>query len=105
MVITEFVQTKKVLKIDILTEYSARAITEAIPEGESVTTCEIHEESAALARQYFARSSHGKKISIHVGSALKTIRELSGPFDLVFIDADMINYVNYYRHAKISAVA
>lgn len=101
MVITEFVQTKKVLKIDMFTEYSARAITEAIPEGESVTTC----ESAALARQYFARSSHGKKISIHVGSALKTIRELSGPFDLVFIDADTINYVNYYRHAKISAVA
>jgi predicted O-methyltransferase YrrM len=64
-----------------------------------VITCEIDEESAALARQYFARSPIGKKIEIRMGPALETMRHLKGPFDLIFIDADKINYVNYYRRA------
>ena len=56
-------------------------------------------QSAALARQYFARSPIGKKIEIRMGPALDTMRGLKGPFDLIFIDADKINYVNYYRRA------
>ncbi|WP_455244446.1 O-methyltransferase, partial [Petrachloros mirabilis] len=48
----------------------------------------------------FARSPHGKKITIHMGPALETMRRLSGPFDVIFIDADKANYVNYYRRAK-----
>lgn len=104
-VMPQLVQAKKVLEIGMFTEYSALCIAEAIPEDGSVTTCGIDEESAALAHRYFARSPHGKKISIHMGPALQAIRERSGPFDLVFIDADKITYVNYYRHAKRSAVA
>jgi caffeoyl-CoA O-methyltransferase len=64
-----------------------------------VITCEVDEESAALARQYFARSPIGKKIKVLMGLALDTMRHLKGPFDLIFIDADKINYVNYYRRA------
>jgi caffeoyl-CoA O-methyltransferase len=65
----------------------------------TVITCEVDEESAALARQYFARSSIGKKIEIRMGPALETMRHLKGPFDLIFIDADKTNYVNYYRRS------
>jgi caffeoyl-CoA O-methyltransferase len=64
-----------------------------------VLTCEIDEESAALARRYFARSPVGKKIEVRMGPALETMRHLKGSFDLIFIDADKINYVNYYRRA------
>ena len=52
-----------------------------------------------LARKYFAKSPHGGKIEIKMGSALDTLRPLTGPFDLIFIDADKVNYVNYYRRA------
>jgi caffeoyl-CoA O-methyltransferase len=52
-----------------------------------VTTCEIDEAPAVLARRFFARSSHGTKISIRIGPALDTMRELTGPFNMIFIDS------------------
>jgi caffeoyl-CoA O-methyltransferase len=83
----------------MFTGYSALCFAEALPANGTVLTCEIDEESAALARRYFARSPIGKKIEIRMGPALDTMRGLKGPFDLIFIDADKVNYVNYYRRA------
>jgi caffeoyl-CoA O-methyltransferase len=65
-----------------------------------VTTCEIDETSAAVARRYFAMSPHGQKITVRMGPALETMRVLSSDYDLIFIDADKQNYLNYYRRAK-----
>jgi predicted O-methyltransferase YrrM len=96
----QLVQAKQVLEIGMFTGYSALCFAEAIPEDGRVTTCEIDEASAAVARRFFARSTHGTKISIRMGAALDTMRKLNGPFDLIFIDADKINYVNYYHRAK-----
>jgi caffeoyl-CoA O-methyltransferase len=96
---TQLVQATRVLEIGMFTGYSALCFAEALPAEGTVVTCEIDEESAALARRYFARSPNGKKIEIRMGSALDTMRSLKGPFDLIFIDADKINYVNYYRRA------
>jgi caffeoyl-CoA O-methyltransferase len=88
-----------VLEIGMFTGYSALCFAEALPADGIVITCEVDEESATLARQYFARSPVGKKIDVRMGLALNTLRHLKGPFDLIFIDADKINYVNYYRRA------
>lgn len=96
---TRLVQATSVLEIGMFTGYSALCFAEALPEQGRVITCEIDEESAAIARRYFARSPHGEKIEIHMGPALDTMRSLTGPFDLIFIDADKTNYVNYYRRA------
>ncbi|HXT67809.1 MAG TPA: class I SAM-dependent methyltransferase [Nitrospiraceae bacterium] len=96
---TQLVQATRVLEIGMFTGYSALCFAEALPVKGIVVTCEIDEESAALARQYFARSPSGKKIEVRMGPALDTMRDLKGPFDLIFIDADKINYVNYYRRA------
>jgi caffeoyl-CoA O-methyltransferase len=96
---TQVVQAKRVLEIGMFTGYSALCFAEALPTDGTVLTCEIDEESAALARQYFAQSPIGKKIEVRMGPALDTMRHLKGPFDLIFIDADKINYVNYYRRA------
>jgi len=96
---TQLVRATSVLEIGMFTGYSALCFAEALPADGTVLTCEIDEESAALARQYFARSPIGKKIEIRMGRALDTMRRLKGPFDLIFIDADKINYVNYYRRA------
>ena len=97
---TQLVHAKRVLEIGMFTGYSALCFAEVLPEDGTVTTCEIDEESAALARRFFARSPHGNKITIRMGPALETMRELRGPFDLIFIDADKQNYLNYYRRAK-----
>jgi caffeoyl-CoA O-methyltransferase len=96
---TQLVRATSVLEIGMFTGYSALCFAEALPANGTVLTCEIDEESAALARRYFARSPIGKKIEIRMGPALDTMRGLKGPFDLIFIDADKVNYVNYYRRA------
>ena len=98
-VMTQVVGAKRILEIGMFTGYSALCFAEALPENGTVITCEIENESAALARNYFARSPHGKKIEIRMGPALDTMRSLTGPFDLIFVDADKTNYVNYYRKA------
>jgi caffeoyl-CoA O-methyltransferase len=96
---TQLVQATRVLEIGMFTGYSAFCFAEALPTDGVVITCEIDEESAALARAYFTRSPVGKKIELRMGPALDTMGRLKGPFDLIFIDADKINYVNYYQRA------
>jgi len=93
------VQAKRVLEIGTFTGYSALAMAEALPDGGSVLTCEIDSESAAFARRFWDKSPHGKKNEVRIGPALETLRTLTGPFDVIFIDADKANYVNYYRRA------
>ena len=95
----QLVQAANVLEIGMFTGYSALCFAEALPANGRVLTCEVDEEAAALARRYFARSPIGKKIEIRMGPALDTMRHLTGPFDLIFIDADKLNYVNYYRRS------
>jgi caffeoyl-CoA O-methyltransferase len=96
---TQLVQATRVLEIGMFTGYSALCFAEALPADGTVITCEIDEESTALARTYITRSQVGKKVEIRMGPALDTMRSLKGPFDLIFIDADKTNYVNYYRRA------
>lgn len=94
------VGAKRVLEIGTFTGYSALAMAEALPDDGTVLTCEIDPDSAAFARRYWDKSPHGKKIHVRVSPALETMAALKGPFDLIFIDADKANYVNYYRRAK-----
>lgn len=96
---TQLMGAKRVLEIGMFTGYSALCFAEALPADGTVITCEVDEESATLAREYFARSPHGKKITVRMGPALDTMSALTGLFDLIFIDADKINYLNYYRRA------
>lgn len=96
---TQLVGAQRVLEIGMFTGYSALCMAEVLPDDGRLITCEIDPDAAAMARKYFARSPHGRKIDIRMGPALDTLRELSGPFDLVFIDADKVNYVHYYRKA------
>lgn len=95
----QLVNARQVLEIGMFTGYSALCFAEAMPANGRVITCEINLESAAVARKYFAKSPHGSKIEIRMGPALDTLRDLTGPFDLIFIDADKVNYINYYQRA------
>lgn len=95
----QLVEARRILEIGMFTGYSALSMAEVLPEDGKITTCEIDPVPAALAQKYFARSPHGRKIEAKIGPALETMRGLAGPFDLIFIDADKTNYVNYYQRA------
>jgi caffeoyl-CoA O-methyltransferase len=95
----QMVGAKRILEIGMFTGYSALSMAEVLPEDGRITTCEIDPKPAEIAQKYFARSPHGRKIEIKIGPALETLRGLTGPFDLIFIDADKVNYVNYYQRA------
>lgn len=88
---------RNVLELGMFTGYSALMMAEALPDDGRLITCEIDANAEAIARRYFAESPNGYKITIRMGPALDTIKTLTGPLDLVFIDADKANYSNYYE--------
>jgi caffeoyl-CoA O-methyltransferase len=71
-------------------------IASGLPQDGELVTCDVDPKAEEMARRYFARSPHGRKITIRMGPALETIRTLKGPLDFVFIDADKQNYTAYY---------
>jgi len=68
----------------------------ALPQDGRVVTCEINDKAIAFAERYFAKHPAGNKIEIKRGPALETLKTLEPGFDLVFIDADKVNYAAYY---------
>ena len=93
----QLVGAKRVLEIGTFTGYSALCFAEALPDDGTVITCDIDPETTEFAKQYWTQSPVGQKIEVHLGPALETLAQLKGPFDVIFIDADKINYVNYYQ--------
>lgn len=89
--------TRRVLEIGTFTGYSALTMAEALPADGELITCEYNERYEEIAKTYFNKSVHSKKITLQMGAALETIPALQGYFDFVFIDADKINYPNYYE--------
>ena len=95
--LVRLISARNVLEIGMFTGYSTLMMAEALPDDGRLITCEIDPRAEAIARKYFAESPHEHKITIRMGPALETIKTLSGPLDLVFIDADKPNYSNYYE--------
>ena len=93
------VRANRVLEIGTFTGYSALCFAEVLPPDGTVMTCDIDLDSTALAKKYFAESPHGQKIEVKLGPALETLETLRPAYDLIFIDADKANYVNYYQKA------
>jgi caffeoyl-CoA O-methyltransferase len=93
------VRARRVLEIGTGDGTSALAMAEALPEDGTVLTCEFNAGMAVLARKRLGRSPHGRKVEVLVGPALETLRNVTGPFDLIFVDADTRNYVHYYHRA------
>lgn len=88
---------KRVLEIGTFSGYSALCMAEALADDGELITCELNERYENLARSFFAKSKHGHKITLKMGPALQTIDNLKGSFDFVFLDADKVNYSNYYE--------
>ena len=98
-IMASVVQAKRVLEIGTFTGYSALCFAEVLPADGTVITCDIDLDSTTLAKKYLAQSPHGQKVDVKLGPALETLKTLKAPFDIIFIDADKVNYVNYYQQA------
>jgi caffeoyl-CoA O-methyltransferase len=88
---------RRVLELGTYSGYSALSMAAGLPPGGHVDTCEVDERHAEVARRYIARSPYADRITVHLGPALETIERLGGEWDLVFVDADKVNYRNYYE--------
>jgi caffeoyl-CoA O-methyltransferase len=90
---------RRVLEIGTFTGYSALSMAAGLPDDGMLLTCDIDPDTNAIARSFWTRSPHGKKIEPRLGPALETIAALpvEPAFDFVFIDADKENYLNYYE--------
>lgn len=88
---------RSILEIGMFTGYSSLMMAEGLPDDGHLITCDVNPEAEAIAQRYFNESPDAHKIEIRMGPALDTIKSLSGPIDMVFIDADKTNYSNYYE--------
>jgi caffeoyl-CoA O-methyltransferase len=69
----------------------------ALPAGGQVISCDVNEETTTIARRYAEEAGVSDRIDYRLGPGLEAIAQLEGPFDVIFIDADKPNYVNYYE--------
>ncbi len=96
-IISRILQPENILEIGTFTGYSALALSKGLKAGGELHTIEIRKEDAETSRAFFAKSSRKNQIVLHEGNALEIIPRLEQNWDLVFIDADKVNYINYYE--------
>lgn len=94
--ISKMLRPSKILEIGTYTGYSALCLAEGLAEGGSLDTLEKNPELEEIIRRYIKASSLEKQIQLIIGDAIEIIPTLSNDYDLVFIDADKSNYINYY---------
>ena len=90
-------RAKRVLEVGTFTGWSSIAMARALPPDGSLVTCDVNEETTAVARRYAEEAGVADRIDFRVGPGLETLATLEGPFDLAFIDADKEGYVDYYE--------
>jgi predicted O-methyltransferase YrrM len=95
--ISKLVNPKAILEIGTFTGYSALCLAEGLQKDGVLHTIDIKEELVDFQRKHFDASAFAKAIHQHLGQALDIIPSLDTKFDLVFIDADKRNYINYFH--------
>lgn len=98
--ISKLKNPKNVLELGTFTGYATLCLAEGLQENGEIHTIDVNEELVDFQRKYFDKSEYGHQIFQHLGNALDVIPAIDKMFDLVFIDADKPNYVNYF-HAII----
>lgn len=95
--LSKIINPQFILEIGTFTGYSALCLAKGLRPDGFLHTIELREEDATLAQNYFAKSSQSDQIILHRGNALDIIPQLDFQWDLIFIDADKTNYINYYE--------
>lgn len=95
--LSSLLKPKRILEIGTYTGYSALCLAEGLPADGTLITIDVNEELQARVQGYFNDSSYKNHIEYYIGDAMELIPTLSDMWDLVFIDADKKNYLNYYE--------
>jgi predicted O-methyltransferase YrrM len=95
--VSYLIKPERILEIGTYTGYSALCLVKGLTEKGQLHTLEMREEEATFAKKYFDRSESRNKIFQHIGDAKKIIPQLNETWDLVFIDADKVGYIEYFE--------
>ena len=93
---SNIIRPKTILEIGTYTGYSTICLAEGLSKNGKIHTIDNNEELVTIQNKYFKKSGFEKKICFYLGNAVEIIPKLKGPFELVFIDADKINYEKYF---------
>lgn len=99
-ILSKMMQPKSVLEIGTFTGYATLCLAEGLAENGKITTLDVNEELAYLPKKYFVESEFSEKIDFRLQDAKDFLKETEEVFDLVFIDADKENYVEYFKLIK-----
>ncbi len=94
---SHMIQPTDILEIGTYTGYSAICLAEGLREGGHLVTIDVNEELEDMVLNYIEESGNSKRIKPVIGNAMEIIPQLKREFDIVFIDADKSNYINYYN--------
>lgn len=95
--ISKMIRPVTILEIGTFTGYATLCLAEGLQKDGKIITIDRNEELMYLPKKYFEASEFSSQIEMKIGNALGIIEELDETFDLVFIDADKSNYINYYK--------
>lgn len=95
--LSKIITPKAVLEIGTYTGYATLCLAEGLAENGTIDTIDIEEELVDFQRKYYDKSQWTNQITQHLGDALEIIPTLTKKYDLVFIDADKENYINYFH--------
>ncbi|HLW42223.1 MAG TPA: O-methyltransferase [Flavobacterium sp.] len=96
-ILSKILNPKNILELGTYTGYATLCMAEGLQEKGIIDTIDINEELEEIQNKYFEQSDKRNQIVQHVGNALEIIPKLNKKFDLVFIDADKENYINYWK--------
>lgn len=94
--ISKLTRPRFILEIGTFTGYSAICLAQGLADGGMLHTIEANREMGRLIRKYVQRAGLEEKITLHLGDAKAIIPTLSFPWDLAFIDAAKLDYIEYY---------
>jgi predicted O-methyltransferase YrrM len=95
--ISKICQPKSILEVGTYTGYATLCLCEGLQQDGEIHTIDIKEELVDFQRKHFKKSPWNSQIKQHLGEALDIIPNINATFDLVFIDADKENYLQYYE--------
>ncbi len=96
-ILSKIIHPTNILEVGTYTGYATLCLAEGLAENGTIDTLDIEEELVDFQRKYFDRSQWSSQITQHLGDALEIIPTLNKTYDLVFIDADKENYLNYFH--------
>ncbi|MES2130837.1 MAG: O-methyltransferase [Bacteroidota bacterium] len=97
--ISKLKQPKLIVEIGTYTGYSALCLAEGLAENGKLISIDVNEETSAFAKSFIQQTDYANKIELVIADAKEYIKTITDPIDLIFIDADKKNYLNYYHLA------